>query len=405
MSDHLPPWARRSLSAPIDAEIIERGEPAIARALAASWEAARREPDDRFTHGFHTWPARMHPTMARELIRLVTRGAAPRTVLDPFAGGGTVLLEARLFGHQAVGVDLNPLSARVARVRAEPPPTAVREQLGARAREVAMRSEERVRAREPAMARLPGPMLGLYTPHILKELAGLLEEIRALPPRSREVLEVVFSALVVKLSKKKADTSDDLVEKRLRKGLPTELFLRKTEELLARWDELAAALPVRTPAPHFFTGDARALPQLLPGPVDAIVTSPPYGGTYDYHGQHALRLAWLGLPDLAFDRGEIGVRGTRSPAQWDSELLAVLRAMRAVLDDEGRIAMVLGDGDVGGRALPALAQLERLAPEAGLTLVAAASVPRPDARAGSLGPREEHVVALAPARRPAARRR
>jgi len=99
------------------------------------------------------------------------------------------------------------------------------------------------------------------------------------------------------------------------------------------------------------------------------------------------------------------VRGTRSPAQWDSELLAVLRAMRAVLDDEGRIAMVLGDGDVGGRALPALAQLERLAPEAGLTLVAAASVPRPDARAGSLGPREEHVVALAPARHPAARRR
>ena len=128
MSDHLPPWARRSLSAPLDAEIVERGEPAIARALAASWEAARREPDDRFTHGFHTWPARMHPTMARELIRLVTRGAAPRTVLDPFAGGGTVLLEARLFGHQAVGVDLNPLSARVARVRAEPPPTAVREQ-------------------------------------------------------------------------------------------------------------------------------------------------------------------------------------------------------------------------------------------------------------------------------------
>jgi hypothetical protein len=79
--------------------------------------------------------------------------------------------------------------------------------------------------------------------------------------------------------------------------------------------------------------------------------------------------------------------------------------MRAVLDGDGRIALVLGDGEVGGRALPALEQLTRLAPEAGLTLVAAASVPRPDARAGSVGPREEHVVALAPARRPLARRR
>lgn len=404
MTEHLPPWARRSLSMPVDDDVLLRGEPPIADALAGAWRAARHEGDATFTHGFHTWPARMHPAMARELVRLTTRGEQGRTVLDPFMGGGTVLLEARLLGHRAIGVDLNPLAARVAMVRADPPPAEIRAQLLARAREVALRSEERVRAREPVVARLPKPMLPLYVPHVLKELAGLLEEIRALPPRSRDVLEIVFSTLVVKLSKKKADTSDDLVEKRLRKGLATEMFLRKTEELVMRWQELAAALPAGVPPPRVLTGDARTLPGLVRGPVDAIVTSPPYGGTYDYHGQHALRLAWLGLPDRAFFRGEIGARGTGSPAQWSAELRDVLRAMRAVVQDDARIALVIGDGEIRGEPLPALPQLEAIAPDAGLVLVASASVPRPDFRARGQRVREEHVVALAPARRHRTRR-
>jgi DNA modification methylase len=383
---------------PLDGDVILRGEPAVADALAGAWHAARNEGDATLTHGFHTWPARMHPAMARELVRLTTRGERGRTVLDPFMGGGTVLVEARVLGHRAIGVDLNPLAARVAMVRADPPPAEIRAQLLVRAKEVALRSEERVRAREPVVARLPKPMLPLYTPHVLKELAGLLEEIRALPPRSRDVLEIVFSALVVKLSRKKADTSDDLVEKRLRKGLATELFLRKTEELVLRWEELAAVLPEDAPPPRVFTGDARTLPGLVRGPIDAIVTSPPYGGTYDYHGQHALRLAWLGLPDRAFFRGEIGARGTGSAAQWSAELTDVLRAMRAVVADDARIALVIGDGEIRGQPLPVLPQLEAIAPDAGLVLLASASVPRPDFRLRERT-REEHVVALAPARR------
>ena len=43
-------------------------------------------------------------------------------------------------------------------------------------------------------------------------------------------------------------------------------------------------------------GDARELD--LPGPFDAVVTSPPYPGLIDYHEQHRYAYELLGLDDL-----------------------------------------------------------------------------------------------------------
>jgi hypothetical protein len=400
----LAPWARRPLSQGAGG-IVESGDPRIASRLAEAFRAAAGSEPDTLTHGFHTWPARMHPSTARALLSL---GPSEGAVLDPFMGGGTVLVEARVLGREAIGVDVNPLAQRVASVRCDAPPPEARAMFLARAEELAQRSEHRVRTRQQAVARLPQTMVALYLPHILKELAGLLEEIRKEEAvRSRQVFEVVFSSLVVKLSNKKADTSDDLVEKRLRKGLPTELFLRKCKELVHRWESLERALPRDEdgnlpPRARVLVGDARELPQLLDPRVriSTIVTSPPYGGTYDYQAQHALRLAWLGIDTSEFLEGEIGSRRANlSPkagvARWNEELVLVLRSMRTVLDDRGRILVLIGDGEVGGEPVPALRQLLELAPHADLEVVAAASVERPDFRLPG-GAREEHAIALRP---------
>lgn len=394
MNEHLPPWARRPLSQPAGA-IMEYGDPHVAGRMAEAFRHAADAPGDTLTHGFHTWAARMHPVLARELIAMGKPGGV---VLDPFMGGGTVLLEARVLGHQAVGVDLNPLARVVAKVRCDAPNAEARAVFMARAEQLAERSEHRVRTRQQAVARLPAVMVALYAPHILKELTGLLEEIRKEEAvRSRETFEAVFSSLVVKLSNKKADTSSDVVEKRLRKGLPTELFLRKCKELVQRWSELETALgDPPAPRPRLFTGDARALPEILEGRrVSTIVSSPPYGGTYDYQSQHALRLAWLGLDADDFVQGEIGARSQPSAdpvRRWNEELLAVLRAMRQVLEDDGRILLVIGDGELERQVIGARDQVRELCRYADLELVAAASVERPSHGGGP--PKEEHALAL-----------
>ncbi len=67
------------------------------------------------THGYHVYPAMMIPQVARRLIR--SYGGGAQLLLDPFCGSGTSLVEARLAGLDAVGIDLNPFAVLLARAK------------------------------------------------------------------------------------------------------------------------------------------------------------------------------------------------------------------------------------------------------------------------------------------------
>jgi hypothetical protein len=85
-------------------------------AQATLIEAARScEAVKGFTHGFYKYPARFSPTFARAAIEIFTKPGD--LVLDPHAGGGTSLVEARAAGREAVGVDISALAEFVARVK------------------------------------------------------------------------------------------------------------------------------------------------------------------------------------------------------------------------------------------------------------------------------------------------
>jgi hypothetical protein len=399
-----PPRPRRALShAP--GPITLHGPPALAEPLGDALALATSTDPDALTHGFHVWPGRMHRALAGRLLELLT----PRpgaVVVDPFVGGGTVAVEALVRGHHAIGMDANPLSEMVVRVRARRTSVDDREAFRVLVRHLVERSLDRVRERRPARAKLHGKHLVLYGPHTLKELAGLLEELRALDaepidPADREAALVVFSSIVGKLSNKRADTAEGEVRKRIRKGLASELFGRKAEELIGRWAALAEAARDARGSVVALTGDARALPDALADlprrpRADLVLTSPPYGGTYDYLAHHALRLDWLGLGAAGLDQAEIGARRrTRTVDVWDRELGEALHAMRAVLrGPEARVVLVIGDAQIGPRRLDAHEHVVSLAPRVGLAPVAAASEGRPDHLGGP--DRREHVIVLRP---------
>jgi hypothetical protein len=67
------------------------------------------------THGIYRYPARFSPLFARAAIELFTDPGD--TILDPFMGGSTSLVEALSLGRNAVGVDINQLSVFLARVK------------------------------------------------------------------------------------------------------------------------------------------------------------------------------------------------------------------------------------------------------------------------------------------------
>ena len=246
----------------------------------------------------------------------------------------------------------------------------------------------------------------LYLRRVLLELAGLYEEIGEVPHEAdRRALQVLLSAIVVKFSKRRADTSQAEAPKQIGRSVPTRFFHRKGQELLRRWaevDSACAGLP-QVHAPSLREGDARQLQKML-GPkirFDLVLTSPPYGGTYDYLQHHALRFAWLGVKPTKLARGEIGARRNLgrtedAKARWDAELGEVLGQLAAVLRPEGRAVLVIGDAQVGGRSdgqrIRADRQLESLAPAHGLQFLAVASQRRTDWQGGR--PRFEHIVSL-----------
>ena len=72
-----------------------------------------------FTHGFHLYPARMHPEIAKRLIAKYASDTR-KVVFDPFMGSGGVLVESMLHGNNSIGIDLNPFAVLLSKVKTTP---------------------------------------------------------------------------------------------------------------------------------------------------------------------------------------------------------------------------------------------------------------------------------------------
>lgn len=360
-------------------------------------------------HGFHSYPARLDPRTARRLV--LGLSSERGVLLDPFCGSGTVLVEARLAGRRALGIDANPLAVELAWLKVRGTTEIERERLVAAAKTAAEHAESR-RARKAGATHRYGPEdVALFDPHVLLELDGLRAGMgKVRDPAARRALSLVLSAILVKVSRRAGDTAraGTGTPKRLASGFTIRFFVAKTEELAKRLAAFAAMLPRGAPAPTVRLGDARALAGVPDRSVSAIVTSPPYAGTYDYLAHHAARLRWLAMDASSFAATEIGARRELAElpfrdavARWDRDLGACLAEMARVLAPHGAAALVLADSAVGHRPLDADRVVRRLAPRAGLEVTAVASQARPHFHEPSSAafrdrPRREHAIVLRP---------
>ncbi|MDB5308985.1 MAG: hypothetical protein JWO38_3187 [Gemmataceae bacterium] len=408
MSD--APRKRRALTH-VGGAIETEGDTAAAKQLAHALDVAPSTDEDddvsrAHVHGFHTYPARMHPETAARLVRAFV--PAGGRVLDPFCGSGTVLVEALILGRTPIGVDLNPLAVRLARCKSRPRAGTELEYLVAQARVCAAHADERRKAKAGATRRFPPEDVDLFEPHVLLELDSLRAKLGTMRDDPAQAdLSLVLSALLVKLSRKRGDTSEKVAPRRTAPGYAAKIFVQKTEDLARRLAALDGLLPSPRPRPAFVgQDDATELKTLPPGRVDAIVTSPPYAGTYDYVAHHALRLRWLGLDASPLVRGELGSRSTYrriAPGDageaWSRELGRFFRAAAGVLPRGGPLVMLVADSAVGGVALRADEIVANTARACGFIPAARASQPRPHFHGPTLAafrtrPRAEHAILL-----------
>ena len=367
------------------------------------------EPDENATmahvHGFHTYPARLHPETARRLVESFS--PADGRVLDPFCGSGTVLVEARQLARYAFGIDANPLAVELAALKSRGSTPEFEADLLAAAASVVTHADTR-RVQKAGPTRKYGAAdREVYDAHVLLELDGLRDGIWRVQAREvRRALLLVLSATLTKVSKKLGDTAPRTAQKRLAGGFTIRFFETKAKDLVKRLAEFSALLPPGAPPAKCAVGDARDLSLIEPASLDLIVSSPPYPGVYDYFDHHELRLRWLSLPEAQFEAAEIGARrrlsgvGFQSAVEvWQAEFGACLDAFRDALAPRGSIALVIADSVLGGRALYADETIRDLAIAHGLALVSLGSQERPyfhepTRAAFRHSPRREHVLIL-----------
>jgi hypothetical protein len=342
---------RRSLTnvgGEIDRGGDERASEMLAHAVDVAPTAEADAPDRAHVHGFHAYPARAHPVTARRLVEAFA--PAKGLVLDPFCGSGTILIEAMLAGRNALGTDLNPLAVMLARAKTHPRKPEATAALIATAKEVADFADKRRKAKLGATRRLPQEDVSIFTPHVLLELDGIRAGIEKAPPEARPDLQLVFSSILVKLSAKRGDTSDEPLEKRVSAGYPARLFVRKTEELVNRFAEFASLLPSPAPRSRVLLDDAAKLAKVEEASIDAVITSPPYVATYDYLAHHELRMRWLDLDVRRLAKDELGARRhyerltpDEARASWEREMAKFFRALARVTKRGAPVVLLLAD--------------------------------------------------------------
>jgi len=81
--------------------------------IIPSGSLIRRKESNYATHGLHPYKGKFYPQLVRAIINLGNIDP-PATILDPFMGSGTAVLESKLMGYDAIGIDLNPLAYLIA---------------------------------------------------------------------------------------------------------------------------------------------------------------------------------------------------------------------------------------------------------------------------------------------------
>lgn len=352
----------------------------------------------------HPFPARMAPGIA---LKTVSSSSRRLRVLDPMSGSGTVLAVARAEGHQAIGVDLDPLAVLISRVWTTPVDCN-------KAMDVAKRVLKRAKARfKDTSVRNAYPRNAdsetikfaryWFDGYSRRQLFALSESIRQVrSEKIRNLLWCAFSRLII-TKQAGASLAMDLSHSRPHRSFkyapakPFRNFLNATQRVIGSSINKNARL--RGPATKVHEADARRLP-IPSSSIDLVLTSPPYLNAIDYIRCSKFSLIWMGysIPQLSKLRGDsvgteigggtkytsedvrtvikdlnlkprLGARGHAILTHYIYDMKLSMAEVARVLVPQGKAVYVVGENTVRGTYIRTAAILVAIAKLTGLELV------------------------------------
>lgn len=247
------------------------------------------------THGFHKYPAKFFPELPRWLIKRYSKEGD--TILDPFSGSGTSNIEALLTRRHSVGIDVDPFSRYLSRIKVTP----LDENELQSAQKYLLRLILNYKPSKVSNKDIPVfPYRdNWFNKEIILELGYLKKIIDALNTSEdiKDFFRICFSSIIRSVSNADDNCTRTVIRKKLNKKVyPADALKKFAEVILINVPKMIefskkCLMDIQVNFPD--TMDARNINYT--DYFDLAVTSPPYANAVDYPRTHQLESYWLGL--------------------------------------------------------------------------------------------------------------
>lgn len=231
------------------------------------------------------------------------------TVLDPFVGVGTTLIEAVLGGHDAVGFEINPYAALASRTKAH----AIQVDVGRFRREIERFTEyyndQLALGLEPTSQPPSGfhSRTPFYSPDVLHKVLIVQDYIRTVyDPLLKDLFRLAFASTMVtysnysyepSLGRRASAGKSDILDYSVGNEIDKKLYQMLEDIVWLTENVTCREAQVRIINDSFF----EYTNHLAPDSIDLIITSPPYLNNYHYNRNTRPHMYWLGFAEKPKD--------------------------------------------------------------------------------------------------------
>lgn len=326
------------------------------------WEL--EDADTRYyTHGYHRYSAKYIPQIPYRLISKFTK--KNDLVLDNFMGSGTTLVESKVLGRNAIGIDVNPLACLISKVKTT---TIQKSTLLEISKILILLKEDIINLRgntllfnhreirptiENSMSKTPlHPNISKwYHQNVIYELLVIKSRIDTVENKDvKDFLLVSLSSILRSVSNATSGFGNLMINKQAPpKTRIYEKFVLAVKDMLKNMSEFNKA--ATNSNIRIVNHDSRRLEFIKDETIDFICTHPPYMAAVPYAEYQKLSLWWLGFSQYELEKRLIGGRRSRAdtPDRFFHDINMALMEMKRILRKKKYCCIIIGNPVYNGK--------------------------------------------------------
>ncbi len=269
-------------------EVIETDNLPLDNKLGAIY-SINQSSVNSYTHGFFKYPCKFIPEIPRWAIKKYVKDK-DESILDPFTGSGTTLLEAAINGNNSYGIEIDEVAKLISRVKTEKYNKKEVKSIQDEFENIISEYDNIKEYRVPEIDNLEH----WFPKENIQELGKILQQINEINNvKIKNFFKVCFVSIIKKCSYTDDSSPKPYVSSKIKKipANPKDEFIKIYNKYYKGIEDLAKIKNFGEV--EILKGDA--LNFELETKVNLVITSPPYINAFDYGRTMRLENLWLGL--------------------------------------------------------------------------------------------------------------